>query len=100
MQTSLQEQQRTSSIFGTFFKLILTLMSLEVAYIFISIALEKAMQKPGIRNSIRRFNKRALNPLTLKIAGKRLGIYASLHAARGTALRSRLLDSSCRETAR
>jgi hypothetical protein len=78
MQTSLQEQQRTFSIFGAFFKLILTLTFLEVARILISIALQKAMQKPGIRNSIRRFNKRTLNPLTLKIAGKRLGVYASL----------------------
>jgi deazaflavin-dependent oxidoreductase (nitroreductase family) len=78
MQTSLQEQKRASSILSAFFKLILTLTFLEVAGILISIALEKAMQKSGLRNSIRRFNKRTLNPLTLKVAGNRLGIYASL----------------------
>lgn len=78
MQTSLQEQQRTFSIFGVFFKLVLTLTLLEVAGILISRAMEKAMQKPVLRNSIRRFNKRTLNPLTLKIAGNRLSIYALL----------------------
>lgn len=36
------------------------------------------MHQKGLRDSIRRFNRRRLNPLTLKIAGNRLCVYASL----------------------
>jgi hypothetical protein len=43
-----------------------------------AIALARAMHNPRWRNSIRQFNRRTLNPLTLRMAGNRLRIYAAL----------------------
>jgi hypothetical protein len=43
-----------------------------------SIVAARAMHEPRFRNVIRRFNHRALNPLTLRFAGTRLRVYAKL----------------------
>lgn len=77
MKTRMQEQQR-AHFFGVFFKLLLTFMSLVGVFFLISIALTKAMQQKGLRDSIRRFNRRRWNPVTLHIAGNRSRIYASV----------------------
>lgn len=43
------------------------------------IGLTRAMQNPTLRQRIRRFNRRALNPLTLRVVGNRTRVYAALH---------------------
>ena len=78
VQTHMQGQRQTPHIFRVLFGLLITTTSLAGALFLISIALAKAMQQKGLRDSIRRFNKRTLNPVTLKIAGNRLRIYAAI----------------------
>jgi hypothetical protein len=58
-------------LFRVFFGLLIATTSLVGAFFLISIALAKAMQQPGLRDSICRFNRRTLNPLTLQIAVNR-----------------------------
>ncbi|MGZ3637612.1 MAG: hypothetical protein ACXVCX_07205 [Ktedonobacterales bacterium] len=48
------------------------------AFLVASIALARAMRNPALRDRIRGFNRRRLNPLTLRIAGNRTRIYAAL----------------------
>lgn len=83
MQTHRQmEARRTSYLLQILFRLlliiILTTTSIIGAFFLIAIALERAMQQPQLRDRIRQFNKRRLNPLTLKIAGDSSGTYAAL----------------------
>ncbi len=78
MQTQLQERKQTPRTFRVFFGLLIATTSFVGAFFLISIALAKAMHQKGLRDSIRRFNRRTLNPLTLKIAGNRLRVYASV----------------------
>ena len=78
MQTQLQERRQTPRLFRVFFGILITTTSFVGAFFLISIALAKAMHQKGLRDNIRRFNRRTLNPLTLKIAGNRLRVYASL----------------------
>jgi deazaflavin-dependent oxidoreductase (nitroreductase family) len=66
------------SIFRVFLRLFLIILSLAATFFLIAIALGKAMQQKGIRNAIRRFNQRRLNPITLRNAGKRSSDYAAI----------------------
>jgi deazaflavin-dependent oxidoreductase (nitroreductase family) len=59
-----------------FFRLLLIILFLAATFFLISIALGKAMQQKGMRDSIRRFNQRRVNPITLRSAGKRSSDYA------------------------
>lgn len=49
--------------------LLLIILSLAATFFLIAIALGKAMQQQGVRDRIRRFNQRRLNPITLRSAG-------------------------------
>ena len=63
-------------IFRVFLRLLLIILSLIAAFLFIAIALGRAMQQKDVRNAIRRFNRRRLNPITLRSAGERSSEYA------------------------
>jgi deazaflavin-dependent oxidoreductase (nitroreductase family) len=53
--------------------------ALFAALFLAEVALARAMHQPGLRDRIRRFNRRTLNPLTLRISGKGFRYYAALH---------------------
>lgn len=72
------KQQRRASFSRVFFTFFATIIPLVGVFFLGSIILAEAMHRPGLREKILRFNKRTLNPLTLRIAGNRLRIYASL----------------------
>jgi len=78
MQAQLQERKQTPRLFRGFFGILITTISIVGGFFLISIALAKAMHQKELRDKIRHFNRRALNPLTLKIAGNRLRVYGSL----------------------
>ena len=59
-------------------RLLLIILSLGATFFLIAIALGKAMQQKGVRDRIRRFNQRRLNPLTLRSAGTRSSDYAAI----------------------
>ncbi len=72
-----QRGQSTFRIFRIFFRLLLTATSLIGTFFLICIALAKAIQQEELRNQIRSFNKRRLNPVILhSIAGNRSRVYA------------------------
>jgi len=78
MQAQLQERKQTPRLIRVFFGILITTISIVGGFFLISIALAKAMHQKELRDKIRRFNRQTLNPLTLKIAGNRLRVYASL----------------------
>jgi deazaflavin-dependent oxidoreductase (nitroreductase family) len=65
-------------IFVVFFRLFLIILALAGAFFLISIALGKAVQQKGVRDSIRRLNQRRVNPITLRSAGKRSSGYGAV----------------------
>jgi hypothetical protein len=75
MQKQAQREQNTFHIFRVISRLLLTFTALIGAFFLVCIALARAMQQEELRNRIRSFNKRRLNPLTLTIAGNRFRIY-------------------------
>ncbi len=60
------------------FGFLLATLSLVGGLLLITVALIRAMHQKWFRDRMRRFNKGILNPTTLKIAGGRSGIYASI----------------------
>jgi len=79
MQKQMQRRQSTFHIFRMFFRLLLIITSLIGTFFLVCIALAKAMQREELRNRIRSFNKRRLNPVVLHtIAGDRSRIYACI----------------------
>jgi hypothetical protein len=63
-------------IFRGLFWLSVGITSLVGALLLLAIALARAMHREGSRDRMRAFNKRRLNPVTLKIAGKHAEGYA------------------------
>ena len=65
-------------IFVVFFRLLLIILALAGTFFPISISLGKAMQRKGVRDGIRRLNRRKVNPITLRSAGTRSSGYAAV----------------------
>ena len=63
-------------IFQGLFWLSVVITSLVGILFLFAIALARAMHREELRDRIRAFNKRKLNPLTLKMAGKHAGGYS------------------------
>jgi hypothetical protein len=83
MQIEQQEQQFPR--LRVFLRILLIVSSLVGTFFLIAVVLVKAMQQKEVSEKIRGFNKRTLNPLTLKVAGNRLRVYASVqHIGRHT----------------
>jgi hypothetical protein len=76
--SQVSQTSQTLRIFRVFLRLLIISTSIVGAFILISIALSRAMHQKVLGDRIRHFNKQTLNPTTLKIAGNRSGIYASL----------------------
>lgn len=84
MQPQKHEPRRYGFFRGFFRLLIFVIVFAEIVF-FISIAFARAMHRKELGEKIRRFNHRRLNPLTLRIAGNRLQIYARVkHVGRHT----------------
>jgi hypothetical protein len=77
MQTHSQ-QKHMPLIVRVLFGFLLATFSLVGGLLLITVALIRAMHQKWFRDRMRRFNKGILNPTTLKIAGGRSGIYASI----------------------
>lgn len=73
-----KQKQQADRFYRIFFRLLLVASSMIGVFFLLSIALAKAMQQKRLRVGIRRFNRSILNPLTLRIAGNHLRIYAAV----------------------
>lgn len=79
------QEARSTPISGVLAKFLITLTLLIAAYFLIAIALTQAMHRKTLRDSIRRFNRRWLNPTVLHFAGNQSRIYAAVeHQGRRT----------------
>jgi deazaflavin-dependent oxidoreductase (nitroreductase family) len=69
-------KQQVPRIFQVLLWLSLGITSLVGVFLLLSIVLGKARQQQEIRDRMRAFNKRRVNPLVLKMASNRSGVFA------------------------
>lgn len=79
MRATMQEQRRAPVVLRVVAGLFITLTSIIGVLFLLSIALARAIRREELRDRIRGFNRRTLNPMTLKIAGNRWRIYGTMH---------------------